>query len=516
MKPIFITLLLAAATGGGTVSAAEADSIATTAGAPDPIGYSVSLTAGTASGRFAPYLQSAMTHGRISSRHNVQAEAAVTRQIDRGRRFSYGFGVDLMAGAASSADYARWADGTWTSHSLHPSRARVQQLYGEVKWRGVFLTLGMKEHGPALVNARLSSGDLVESGNARPIPEMRAGFIDFQDIPFTRGWVQIQGEAGWGKMMDSDWWTDHYNRYNYHVATGQWYNYKRCYFRTDPQRPLSVTVGMQAAATWAGDTEWYRRGEVTRRQHRGLKAEDFFRMLIPTPSSSEDFYDGNHLGTWDLMARYRLPSGANVKAYFSWPWEDGSGIGRRNGWDGLWGLEYSAATPGAPLEGAVVEYLDFTNQSGPIHHAPADHPDTDLTSQVTGGDDYYNNGYYNSYAYYGMSIGTPALMAPIYNLDGYPAYVANRMRGFHAAACGHVLPTLGWRAAVSYRRAWGNGHLILPRPIHSTSAMIEATWDAGRLLRGLALKGSVALDRGTMPGNSLGALLTISYSGSIL
>ena len=38
----------------------------------------------------------------------------------------------------------------------------------------------------------------------------------------------------------------------------------------------------------------------------------------------------------------------------------------------------------------------------------------------------------------------------------------------------------------------------------------------GRLLRGLAVKGSVALDRGTMPGNSLGALLTISYSGSIL
>lgn len=479
-----------------------------------PLDYNVTILAGASTGDFAPYLQSAMTHGRVSSRHNFIAEASIGRDMPLDRRFSYGFKVDLLAAAAPSLDYERYADDAWTTHSLHPSRARVQQLYGEVKWRGVFLTLGMKEHGPALVNPVLSSGDLVESGNALPIPEARIGFVDFQDIPLTRGCVQIQGEISWGKMMDSDWWTSHYNRYTWHVTTGQWYSYKRLLLRSDPRRPLSVTVGMQTAAIYAGETSWYSKGRLERTDKRPMNFEGLLKLAIPSTSSAEGgFVDGNHLGTWDFQARYLLPSGHTLKAYFSWPWEDGSGIGRRNGWDGLWGLEYSA--PGRrPLSGAVIEYLDFTNQSGPIHYAPGDHDGSTITSQATGADDYYNNAYYNSYAYYGLSIGTPALMAPLYNLDGFAAYVANRLRGFHAAATGSLGP-VDWRAAVSYRRAWGNGHIVLPRPLHSTSALLEASWSATPILPGLAIKGSLAIDSGTMPGNSFGAILTLSYSGII-
>ena len=63
----------------------------------------------------------------------------------------------------------------------------------------------MKERGSALLNDILTSGDVVESGNARPVPQLRAGFVDFQNVPLTDGWLQIQGELGYGKFADGGW-----------------------------------------------------------------------------------------------------------------------------------------------------------------------------------------------------------------------------------------------------------------------------------------------------------------------
>lgn len=475
--------------------------------------YGARVVAGGGSGDFAPYYVSSLRHGRFTSAFNAVAEAMVSHRLDSTRRFSYGFGLDLIAGYASSNDYARVnPDGVWTEHGEHPARAWMHQLYADLKYRSVFLTVGAKEHESALLNNRLTSGDLVESGNSRPIPEARIGFIDFQNIPFTNGWVQIQGEIGYGRMLDSDWWDDRYNRNSYHITNGEWYNYKRCYFRTKPEMPFSVTLGMQAAVTFGGTMySWYH-GQQTGSRKFNLNFKSFVNALIPTPGG-EDFYEGNHLGSWDFMARYRLPEGDELKAYFQWPWEDGSGIGRRNGWDGLWGIEYHSRCE-RPVSGVVVEYLDFTNQSGPQHYAPGDHPGTTIVTESTGADDYYNNQMYNAYAYYGMSIGTPALMAPIFNLDGYPAYVANRMRGFHIALEGNIMPGIKWRAKGGYRKGWGNAFMILSEPVYLTSVGVDVDWRIAAV-KGLSLNAQVAIDRGTMPGNAFGAMVTVCYNGFV-
>ena len=50
----------------------------------------------------------------------------------------------------------------------------------------IFISAGCRELTDEVVNFELSSGGLVWSGNARPIPQVRAGFIDFVDIPFTK------------------------------------------------------------------------------------------------------------------------------------------------------------------------------------------------------------------------------------------------------------------------------------------------------------------------------------------
>jgi len=484
------------------------------ANAEYPLSYEVSLTAGSGSGDFAPYYISAMRGGRFSSATNVQAEASLWRPLDMSGRFAYGFGADVIGGYASEVDYGRCnpAGDDWMAHSMRPASVRLQQLYGIIRYRSVFLSAGMREHSSALLNQRLTSGDLVESGNARPIPGLRMGFVDFQDIPFTGGWVQIQGVVGYGKMLDNDWWRDHYNYYNSFLAVNTWYNYKRCYFRTRPSERLSVTVGMQAAAEFGGHVTFYDRWKPGRAEHRDAGIKTFFKVLLPYGDGGESFYTGNHLGSWDFKARYRLDGGHELAGYFSWPFEDGSGIGKQNGWDGLWGIEYKAPERGGLVSGAVIEYLDFTNQSGPIHFNPADWPGTTITGHTSGSDDYYNNASYNSYAYYGQSIGTPAIMAPIYNIDGYNRYVANVMRGFHVGVEGTIVPEVDYLVKGGYRKAWGNGYFMLPSPIHLTSVMAEVTWRPARV-RGLSVNAQVEVDRGNMPSNAFGAMVSVRYDG---
>lgn len=477
-----------------------------------PLNYEASFAAGGGSGDFSPYYISSLRHGRVTQRYNAQVEACVWKPVENGNRFDYGFGLDIAGGYASKTDYERYSpEKGWFKHALAPSPLWIQQLYGEIKYRGLFLTAGMKERESALLNRNLTSGDVIESGNARPIPQVRAGFVDFQDIPFTDGWVQIQGEVGYGKFVDNDWNNNHYNFYNYHIVDGEWYNYKRCYFRSMPSQPFSVTFGMQAAGIFGGEEKIYRNGQLSRTINYPVKFKTFVKMLIPTQDGGEGFYTGEHLGSWDMKARYRLKSGAEFAAYFSWLWTDGSGIGKLNGWDGLWGIEYKAATKGI-LNGAVIEYMDYTNQSGPIHFAPADHDGVTITGHASGADDYYNNTAHRSYANYGMAIGSPAFMAPIYNLNGYPAFMANAMRGIHVGVEGAITDEIDYRVKAGYRKAWGSGKVLLPVPINSTSVMVEAVWRV-RNLKGLSVTGQIEVDRGSMPCNMTGALVSVRYDG---
>ena len=114
----------------------------------------------------------------------------------------------------------------------------------------------------------------------------------------------------------------------------------------------------------------------------------------------------------------------------------------------IWGIEYVAASPRSIISGAVIEYLDFTNQSGPTHWAPYDRRaqqsltkppvPTHITTMQT-----------QRYTYFGMGLGTPFLPGTIYNRDGYMCYVDTRVRGFHMAAKGWLASNFDYRVMLS-------------------------------------------------------------------
>ena len=483
------------------------------------IDYEAGVTVNVSDGDLAPHYVMANRYGTVTQGKSTLVNAKLSHSMDTTQRFSYGFGAEVWGGWASDATYQRYSGGDWTENAQHPSRAWLQQLYGEIKYRGVTLALGVQEHRSDFIDANLGSGDLVLSGNARPMPGIRAGFVDFQDIPFTYGWVQIDGEVAYYKDLQDSWLENHYNFYSSSITRGSYSNYKRCYFRTKPSERFSVTVGMQAACQFLGERTTYFRGELRDVQKPKSSFKTFFKAFLPGGGSSGsvkgdvDYYEGNHLGSWDFAARYRLRDGSTVRGYFQKPFEDGSGIGMLNGWDGVYGIEYRACGSGW-ITGALVEYLDFTNQSGPIHWAPGDFPGTAIIDQATGSDDYYNNYYYNGYANRGMAIGTPVLLSPIYNGDGVLKFRHTRVRGFHAAITGCVTSQLGYRAMVMHRKSWGTPYVPLLATESATSAMVEGEYRLSGSLP-LTIKAQVALDHGELTGNSVGCLVSVVYRGSI-
>ncbi len=484
------------------------------------IPWNASTVVNAGGGDFAPYFISSNSGGTFTQPAGIYEMAKIERGLSRKNRFEYGFGAEAGASITQATGYSRFDvnSGQWSEQKRRHPYVWLQQLWGAVKFRGVFLSAGMKTDDRSLFDSPLGIGDIVVSRNARPIPQVRIGFIDFQDIPFTRGWVQIQGEMAYGKFTDNGWLKDHFNHYDSFITTGTWFHYKRCYFRTNPDKPFSVTVGMQHAAQFGGYYTAYNKGHISKTEGDGVKLRDFVDVFVQKRGSGgetgdQQYYNGNHLGSWDFRANYRFADCSELTAFFQWPWEDGSGIGKQNGWDGVWGLEYRTNRPGW-VDGACIEYVDFTNQSGPIHWAPGDHENTPIPGEATGADEYYNNYFYDGWANYGMAIGTPFAKSPIYNRDGYLRFTDNRLRGFQAGISGSPLQGLSYRLLTAYRCSWGTPMLPAPEKRHSTSVMLEGCYEFPKV-KGLKMKAQLAFDAGTLMGNNYGLLVGVSYDGLI-
>lgn len=485
----------------------------TAAVAEVPVEYHASVTAQASSGSLAPYMLGSWNEGRYAEGSGIWQEAGILKSLDMSQRFNWSVGLDYLAGIGTKTDYERWNEKseTWGKNAVGRNAFRITQLYGQLKYRSAYLTIGMKNSKSGIVDDRLSSGDLTRSNSASPIPGVGVGFLDFQDIPFTKGWVQIDGELMYGLMMDSKFKKREFNYYAGLEVINLYYNYKRCYFRTNPEKDFHIIIGMQAAAMFGGTTFTYNAGTLVKTDRRGFKFKDLLQAFFPR-EGGEAYYEGSHLGSWDFKATYRFHDESKLSAYFEWPWEDGSGIGRMNGWDGLWGVQYDFAKSGI-LTKAVVEYLDFTNQSGPIHYDPEDNPESTMTGHASGADNYYNNDFYGAYTNYGMGIGSPFLLAPIYNRSGMLSYLHNRARGFHAAIEGNPTDRISYRLMVGYSVAGGSGWVPDFKKSYSTSAMIEGRMKPTSKVPGLEVGLRVAFDKGSLRGDNFGAQLQMAYQG---
>lgn len=90
---------------------------------------------------------------------------------------------------------------------------------------------------------------------------------------------------------------------------------------------------------------------VADKKRADLKA--FWQVVLPAGDSNyfendamEDWVYGNHLGVMTCQVGWNIHEHHLLQAYLDNPFEDGSGLRKGNGWDGLWGLQYTNRTPG--------------------------------------------------------------------------------------------------------------------------------------------------------------------------
>lgn len=429
----------------------------------------------------------------------------------------------------------------------HTSSFVVQQAYYDIEWKGMQLSVGSKERPSALKHPLLSSGGLTFGTNARPVPQIRFEVPEYVAISGTGGWLHVKGCLGYGLYTDNNWQKDF-------VALGRRYtlnglhHVKAGYLKIGNEKkfPIYFEGALEMATQFGGtayNVMWGRQEVVTEDIRMGHGFKDFLKALLPfgnggdpTDGIGYSNVTGNHLGSWHASFAYQAKDW-KIRAYYEHFFEDHSMIIDEFAWkdytdnfgnngfssyipplipgtyywkDGLYGIEI--AFPANPfVSGLVYEYVSTKEQSGPVYH---DHT-AQISDQISGIDNYYNHVIYTGWQHWGMSMGSPFLLSPIYNSDGVIQFKNNRVRTHHLGFCGNPTKELSYRVLLSHSKYWGTYNAPLIDTQEQTSSLLELTYTPLRW-KGWLVKGAFAWDNGSAVGDNCGGMLTLRKTGILI
>lgn len=467
------------------------------ASAQDTLAYRLEASGNMSTGHYAPMWFSA-------NRFGLSGSGASSGYLRVGSTYSRPFGTGFRVEAAADLAF-----GTGVGATL-----LVQQAYADLAWRWLRLSVGTKERWgyPMDKNHRLSSGMMVEGPNARPVPQVRLDISDFVNVPFTKGWLGFKGHVAYGIFTDNGWQHDF-------AAPGQSYTRNTLYHsksamvrigRKD-RFPLTVGIGFLTAAQFGGmRMEKRPDGSGAMVENMPNKIPDFFYMLMPKHESTLQNVQGNHCGSWNVSVDY-YGQGWQARVYLEHYFEDHSQMTMQYGvWkDGQLGVEVKL--PRSRLVSTVLyEALRTTNQTSPILYDGEGGSFGDL--QMSGCDNYYNNGQFLGWQHWGYGLGHPFLPGPAYNDDGSNEFKSNRVQAHHIGIDGQPAEELSYRLLLSYVRHRGTYRVPLDKVRSQLSSYFEVTYTPS-LLRGWSATLGIGVDGGNYLGPSTGALFTIKKNG---
>lgn len=444
----------------------------------DTINYLLDLRALTSSGQYAPFWLQTNRDGDIdATAHSGNLTLGITKQATRDSRWwDYDFAVTLTGRAAPTC------------------RAYTNNLYAHVRLYIVDVTVGIKPLRYNSGDDLLTSGGLLFSGNARPMPRITAGIERWTAFPGLYGYLEFKGG------LSNMWMTDNIG------VTRAMIHHKYIGARVGGKLPVRLSYEFHHAAQWGGYSPRY--GDLGNNLHT---LWTIFKAGAGGSMSNDQMNaQGNHIGEQRITLDARF-HGWTITAYWHNMFEDGpvrfitSMMTRR---DGLWGINVQQ-DQWPYISSLTYEFIHTTDQSGPYH---------DRNGMVFGGaDNYYNNGVYtNGWSYYLRTLGTPFITSPVYNEDGSIAVTNNRVKAHYIGIRGDIYGFC-YRAIVSHQQNYGQ-YFTNPR---STLLSTNTAWmlevekhveKAWGLDFGLTLGG----DAGSQFGNTFGAMLHIRKNGILM
>lgn len=479
----------------------------------DKISYEVQSDIMASGGKHVPFWLVSNRHG-LSSLANNQANLAIGfyREFDKKRNFTWSYGAEI--GGAYN----------------HYSAFYVQQFYADVKYHCWELSIGSKERWSEGKHRTLSGGGLAFSPNARPIPQVRFGINEYTIVPWWfNGWVKVKGHFSYGRYTDDKFQKDFtQGAVGTHYTTGMVFHEKTAFLRiANPSgRGLGWESGLEMYTKFGGSL--YVEGKYKRTFPSAFR--EYVAAFIPlpggrnAPDEEKVNINGNVLGSWHAIMDYTADNW-KLRAYYEHFFEDHSQmlgiswVADREGvtrflsyhpWlDGLWGLELEL--PNCRwVRGIVAEYITSRDQSGPLLH----NTNANFKEQLSGGDNYYNHAFFQSWQHWGMAMCNPHFLSPNYNENVSLSMQYSRIRSCHIGVEGNLDKSWAYRMLGSYTCHWGTYAVPLLNPESVTSSMLEITYTPAKS-RGWRLAGSVACDCSTLIGNNVGGMVTVSKTGFI-
>ena len=385
----------------------------------------------------------------------------------------------------------------------------IQQAYLDFNWKRLRVSLGQKERWSELQNPRLSTGALVESGNARPIPQIRIELPEYWNIPGTKGWFGIKGHIAYGWFTDEGWQKD-FVAADKARTTGVRYHSKAGFarFGNEERFPLTAEMGLHMVSQFGGNTyNWCNNeGEFV---NSPTRPKEYWTAFFPTKGDSRHTLSdqvniaGNMLGSW-LGAITWNDKEWKLRLTYEHVFEDHSQMF----WEyGIWteqlvGLELELKSF-KWIKGITLEYFNLKNQSGPIYH------DTNslIPDQISCADNNYWHHTYNGWFNYGMMIGTPLVTSPVYNTDNTLGVYNNRVEAFHMGIEGSPLAWLDYRLLLTKSNNWGTYARPFTRMKGNISGLFELTFTPNSKW---SIKTSFAFDNGELYGDNYGGMITVT------
>lgn len=437
-----------------------------------------------------------------TAQNNGYLRAGFFMPLSEEKRFSYGYGADLVIPYNFTSKYV------------------IQQLYAEFKYRSLRLTIGSKERYEGVVDQELSSGDLTFSLNSRPIPQVYISMPEYQWVPLTNKWVSFKGFFSLGCFTDGRW-QKHYVGQKNRWAEKVLYHSKGFWLKAGnlDRFPVTVEGGLEMAAQFGGELQLM--DPVTHKPYIvkvPSKLKDWWKAIIPMGSESNgnpalegealNVY-GNHVGQWSAAVTYApKDSGWQLRAYYEHFFDDHSQLFLEHGWhDMLLGVTVSFPR-NSVIDRFLYEYIYTKDQSGSVYWDSK----PDIPEQISGRDDYYNHYMYPGWQHWGMGMGNPLLISPIYNGDGNLEFMHTRIKGHHFGLVGHPADEIDYKIMMSLTRSWGTYPNPTPSIMHNFNALLEIGYSPAGL-SGWHFRLGFGADAGKLLGKSVGAMLTIRKTG---
>ncbi|MDE5886381.1 MAG: capsule assembly Wzi family protein [Muribaculaceae bacterium] len=461
---------------------------------PDSLRYFGEIKADFSAGENTPFWLVNNLQGLGSpEKNNGYVRAGLFKDIKEENRFSWGAGIDLVGG--------------WNLQSPF----YIHQLYGEVKYRCLDALVGSKEIWSSFLDHNLSSGDLLYSGNALPVPQVRIGIFDYADFWGCKGWFAAKGYIAYGMFTDSKW-QKSWSKPEFKHGKNILYHSKGLWLRGGniEKFPLRGEIGIEMATQFGGIV--YKDGKII-----DLKPsfKDWLTAFFPRYQTRETFFgestsiEGNMVGEYTIALEWQPKNSWGVRAYYEHYFDDQSQMTFEYGWkDGLYGIEVKFPT-NRYISKFVYEFLYSKDQTGAVNNDSSEK----VPEQVSGRDNYYNNSLYPGWQHWGMGFGNPLMLSPIYNANHKIEFYDTRIYSHHFGLEGYPMQDLKYRILLSFSRNWGTYACPYEEIKNNFDGLCEVTWKPSTLKGWYGILG-IAGDSGDLIGKSFGASLTIGYAGS--